>query len=368
MKPRSSPARYSGHGQIRDPPFRPRWSHALQSMALTLRRLPSAVEGHSPWDRDTRRPATGSGCRCSITSIRASTSCEADRGEGITALAFIPVIVGDRLTGQVHALLPQPHEFTEPRNALRTDDRLAGRLRPGPAAHREEQRASGRRVPFGDYWLTQIDADAHFIMVNDHFCDLVGRTREELLKLDSYSVSAIQTIVRIDADLYPGPGRAPPTSFSKSAIYGPTVARYGCTTTSRDQRSLRTLSKAPSPIVLDITERKGPKTALFATANAATASLSRPRPRRLHHRCRRPHHLYNEAARVLWGRSPRIGEDVWCGSWKIYELDGITEMPSTSAPWRDPEDERPVRGVEIIVERARWHPVPHPALPDADPR
>lgn len=32
--------------------------------------------------------------------------------------------------------------------------------------------------------------------------------------------------------------------------------------------------------------------------------------------------LFNGAAADLWGREPRIGTDLWCGSWRIYRVDG----------------------------------------------
>ncbi len=41
---------------------------------------------------------------------------------------------------------------------------------------------------------------------------------------------------------------------------------------------------------------------------------------------------YNEAAAELWGRRPEIGKDLWCGSWKIFELDGVTEVPLDKCP------------------------------------
>lgn len=41
--------------------------------------------------------------------------------------------------------------------------------------------------------------------------------------------------------------------------------------------------------------------------------------------------LFNEAAVALWGRTPDIGVDVWCGAWKIYYADG-TEMPIADSP------------------------------------
>ena len=42
--------------------------------------------------------------------------------------------------------------------------------------------------------------------------------------------------------------------------------------------------------------------------------------------------MYNEAAAELWGRQPEVGKDMWCGSWKIYEMDGITEVPLERCP------------------------------------
>src|SRR5262245_20707290 len=32
--------------------------------------------------------------------------------------------------------------------------------------------------------------------------------------------------------------------------------------------------------------------------------------------------FYNEAAVTLWGRRPALGEDQWCGAWKLYWPDG----------------------------------------------
>ena len=40
---------------------------------------------------------------------------------------------------------------------------------------------------------------------------------------------------------------------------------------------------------------------------------------------------FNNAAVKLWGRKPAIGEDLWCGSWKMYNPDGST-MPLEEHP------------------------------------
>src|ERR1043165_5850619 len=41
--------------------------------------------------------------------------------------------------------------------------------------------------------------------------------------------------------------------------------------------------------------------------------------------------LYNKAAVELWGRKPKVKQDMWCGSWKIYYPDG-TPLPLEKCP------------------------------------
>jgi PAS domain S-box-containing protein len=61
--------------------------------------------------------------------------------------------------------------------------------------------------------------------------------------------------------------------------------------------------------------------------------------------------LYNEAAAALWGRRPIIGQDRWCGSWKIFQPDG-TLLPLEECPMalavRNGES---INGQELVVER-----------------
>jgi PAS domain S-box-containing protein len=74
---------------------------------------------------------------------------------------------------------------------------------------------------------------------------------------------------------------------------------------------------------------------------------------------------FNKAAEVLWGRSPEIGKDRWCGSFKIFNPDG-SPMPIDSCPMAITLREgRPVYGAEIVVERPDGsrvdiNPNPHP--------
>jgi PAS domain S-box-containing protein len=73
--------------------------------------------------------------------------------------------------------------------------------------------------------------------------------------------------------------------------------------------------------------------------------------------------FYNEAAAALWGRRPKIGEDWWCGSWRLFWPDG-TPMAHDECPMAVTlKTGRPVRGVEAIAERpdgTRYPFIPYP--------
>lgn len=73
--------------------------------------------------------------------------------------------------------------------------------------------------------------------------------------------------------------------------------------------------------------------------------------------------FYNEAAAALWGTSPVIGQDLWCGSWKIYSVDG-SPLPLDQCPMAVTLKEgRAIEGAEIIVERPdgkKLFVAPHP--------
>src|SRR5438876_5829191 len=61
--------------------------------------------------------------------------------------------------------------------------------------------------------------------------------------------------------------------------------------------------------------------------------------------------LFNEAAAELWGRRPTVGADVWCGSFRIFKLDG-SPLPLEECPMAVAlKHGRAVRNVEIIIER-----------------
>ncbi|MGH7133040.1 MAG: PAS domain S-box protein [Phycisphaerales bacterium] len=73
--------------------------------------------------------------------------------------------------------------------------------------------------------------------------------------------------------------------------------------------------------------------------------------------------LYNDAAVALWGRTPDLETDRWCGSLRIFRVDG-SPLPLDQCPMAIAvRDARPVRKEEIVIERpdgSRSNVLPHP--------
>jgi PAS domain S-box-containing protein len=75
--------------------------------------------------------------------------------------------------------------------------------------------------------------------------------------------------------------------------------------------------------------------------------------------------LYNSAAVALWGRTPDLGHDRWCGSHRLYRPDGKLLSSEKSPMAVAAQEGRSIQAEEIIVERpdgARRHVLayPHP--------
>lgn len=72
--------------------------------------------------------------------------------------------------------------------------------------------------------------------------------------------------------------------------------------------------------------------------------------------------LFNEAAVDLWGYTPTIGQDLWSGSWKIFDTDG-TELPPDQSPMAIALNEGRIVNREIVIEKSngeRKNIIPYP--------
>ena len=72
---------------------------------------------------------------------------------------------------------------------------------------------------------------------------------------------------------------------------------------------------------------------------------------------------YNEAAATLWGHRPRIGQEEWCGSWRLFSPDG-TPLSHDQCPMAIAlKEQRPISGAQAICERVDGTRVPFLAFP-----
>ena len=72
---------------------------------------------------------------------------------------------------------------------------------------------------------------------------------------------------------------------------------------------------------------------------------------------------YNRAAEELWGVRPELGRSEFCGSWKLFYLDG-TPMPHSECPMALAlQQRRAIRGMMAIAERPDGTKVPFLAAP-----
>src|SRR3974390_896106 len=60
---------------------------------------------------------------------------------------------------------------------------------------------------------------------------------------------------------------------------------------------------------------------------------------------------FNAAAEALWGRAPVLGEEAWCGSWKLYWPDGRPMAHDECPMAQTLKTGNPVLGVKAIAER-----------------
>lgn len=73
--------------------------------------------------------------------------------------------------------------------------------------------------------------------------------------------------------------------------------------------------------------------------------------------------FYNEAAASLWGKKPELGKDLWYGSWRIFDVNGLPLAVEKSPMAKALREKREIDGEELVLERPdgkRIKVVPHP--------
>lgn len=328
-----------------------------------------AVEGHSPWvlDQTDPQPVLVADVALEPSLDRLRKAIEAER---IRATAFIPLVVGGRLIGKFMLYYAEPHTFTE--YELLVSQTIASQV--AFALDQEEHRTDTSHLDAifssSNTGIAETDMEGRFLMVNDRYCQIVGRSREELLGTAMLALTHPEDRERnLEAIASLGAGAK---NFVIEKRYvapdGRMVWVSNDVTAIRDQEGALTGLVA---VVTDITDRRQAEEVLRRSearyrdlvGAIGLAVYTTDAQGRIT--------LYNEAAKQLWGQTPKIGEDFWHGAWRTIDSDGVSDVPFDQVPMAIAlRENRPVRGIEILVERpdgSRANVLPHPTpLQDED--
>lgn len=206
------------------------------------------------------------------------------------------------------------------------------------------------------------DLDHRFTYANDAFLRALGRSREESIGKNClelgypawHAAMHDRELDQVVATKQPVKGEIPFTSTQGTRIYEyifvPVLSNDGEV-------------EAIAGYTRDVTDRKEVEN---------SARKERERYRQLVeslpvavYTCDREGRLevFNEAAVKLWGRTPQIGTDMWCGSYRVYRADGTPLPLGESLIARTLQGVRVVAGEEVIIERpdgSRRNVIPHP--------
>jgi len=327
-----------------------------------------AVEGHSPWTPDVKEPrpiVVGDIEKADLPeSLKQSV-----RAEGIAALAFIPLEENGQLLGKFMTYYDSPHDFAAAEIDLAVT--IGRQLAFGVARMRAEQAAQrlAAIVESSDDAIISKDLNGVITSWNDGAERLFGYTADEAV---GSSVTILIPPDRQDEE---------PRILARIRS-GAKVDHYDTVRRRKDGR-LFDISLTISPV------RDAAGRIIGASKIARDISDRKAAERELRESQRRREELlaaipaaiyttdaqgkityYNDAAVELAGRTPTLGSDEWCVTWKLYRPDG-TPLPHEQCPMAVAlRDGRQIRNAEAIAERpdgVRIPFIPYPTpMRDAD--
>lgn len=327
-----------------------------------------AVEGHSPWSPDTRDPQPV--CIESVDAADLSDELrQTVKREGINALAFIPLLEGGKLLGKFMIYYDTVHRFTDSEIDLAST--IARQL--GFSVERTLAAQAAARlaaiVESSDDAIISKSLDGIIATWNKGAERIFGYTAEEVI---GQPLTILIPPERIDEE---------PHILARIRA-GEKIDHYETVRRCKDGR-LVDISLTVSPIKdgggriigasnisRDITERKQALRKL-RESEEQLQQLMAAIPAAIYTTDSEGKITYfNQAAVEFAGRTPKIGSDEWCISWKMYWPDG-SPLPHDQCPMAIALKEgRAVRGFEAVAERpdgTRVPFIPYPTpLRDAD--
>ncbi|MCA1443904.1 PAS domain S-box protein [Ensifer sp. IC4062] len=237
------------------------------------------------------------------------------------------------------------------------------------SARRESEQRLAATYQAATIGIAETDAEGRLVRVNDAFCAMVGRSRDELLKMTVFDYTHVEDREN-EAYQYGRQVRGEIESYTARKR----VVRSEGTTVYLDvySSSVRDCGGAfryGVRILLDVTETKRMDDRL-RESERHMRDLLEALPAAVYTTDAEGRiTFFNRAAVEMAGRMPAMG-DKWCVTWRLYRPDG-TYLPHDQCPMAAAlKEDRPVRGEEAIAERpdgTRIPFIPYPTpLHDGD--
>jgi PAS domain S-box-containing protein len=321
------------------------------------------AEALSPWSEDnaSQRPVV-------IEDISAADFPVALKDmvmrEGIEAIAFIPILQQGSPSGQFIAYYDRPRSLSQPQIDVALS--LARQLAFGVARFKaEEGRRTAERSAVQLVAIVESSDDAIISKDRNGVIQTWNAGAERL-----FGYTAEEAVGRPVTIIFPDDRQNDEPGILSRILRGERIDHYE-TVRRRKDGSLVDISLTVSPmrdssgaiigaskIARDITERREVRRKLEESEQRLQDLLAAI-PAAIYTTDARGRITYfNEAAVELAGRTPTIGSDEWCVSWKLFNPDG-TPLPHDECPMAVALKEgRAIRNAEAIAERPDGTRVP----------
>ena len=327
-----------------------------------------AVEGHSPWqkiDKDPRPVYFEDVTTSDLSDELKQTIAR----EGIGAVTFIPIQQDGQLVGKFMAYYNVPHRFSDPEVHVALT--LARQLGFSMARLKaEEARRGAERSALRLVSIVESSDDA---IISKNLDGVIQTWNAGAQQLFGYT--AEEAIGRPVTMLMPPERQNEEPGILARLRRGERIHHYE-TVRQRKDGTLIDISLTVSPvydrsgtiigaskIARDITERKQAQRKLLESEQRLQELLAAI-PAAIYTTDAEGRITYfNEAAVELAGRTPTLGSDEWCVTWKLYNPDG-SPLPHDQCPMAVALREgRPIRNAEAVAERPDGTRVPFIPFP-----
>ena len=328
-----------------------------------------AVEGHSPWTRDTTDPQPV--CINDVAASGLPVELKATvMGEGIAALAFVPLQERGRLLGKFMVYYDAPHAFTKEDEALAV---TIARHVSFSLERLRTQRAAlqlAAIVESSDDAIVSKDLNGIVVTWNRGAEKLFGYTPEEAVGQPITTLVIPQDRWDEEPDILQRIRRGERVEHFETVRHRKDGGLIDVSLTISPIRDPQGRIIGVSKIARDITEKNLAEKKIRDNERRLQDLLSAIPAAIYTTDAQGRITYYNEAAVEFAGRRPVLGTDQWCVTGKLFHPDG-SPLPHDECPMAVALKEgRAVRGVEAVAERpdgTRVPFIPYPTpLRDAD--